>query len=119
MNDYEGTMRWFGKSFNAPMYEEMPEVPTPVGDECLGCCEPIEEGDIGITMPYLSDAEPRRVPFHIECHLRSALGGIAHQEKRCICFGGTDHEPPGGMTAREEAQEVTRRFWGENWKERA
>lgn len=87
------TIAWFGRRLDAPAFEDAQEIDVPVGAVCLGCDESIEEGDAGITMPYLTANDGVSMgAYHIECHLRSILGGRAHQEKRCSCFGGTDHD---------------------------
>lgn len=41
-------------------------------------------------------------PMHYECGLRSAVGSIGHQQRRCFCFGGTEEDPP-GLTRRQAA----------------
>lgn len=49
-------------------------LPTPVGVECMGCGEPIKEGDRGWVFPVLKladDPEPDDVVTHRECFLRS------------------------------------------------
>lgn len=82
----------------------------PVGQLCLQCDEPIGQSDDGlVTMVLRSMSEPAtREPVHAECQLRSVVGSLAHLEKRCSCYGGTDHETP-GLTRRQEAIAV------ENW----
>jgi hypothetical protein len=42
--------------------------------------------------------------LHRECNLRGIIGSVAHQQKRCSCFGGTDSDEEDGMTRRERAQ---------------
>jgi len=115
---YDSTMRWFGKSFHSPMYEGVPEVPTPVGDTCVGCEEKIVDGDIGVTIPWLGHGPDGRASYHIECQIRSVIGDLDHQEGKCVCHGYYGPPTDRGMTSREEAQEVIRRFWGDDWKER-
>lgn len=86
-------MGWFGTRWDAPAFEDAPEVPVPFGAECLGCSELIEADDAGITMPYIThDMQARRGAYHLECHLRSILGSVAHLEHRCSCFGGGGHD---------------------------
>lgn len=113
-----GTLKYFGRSFNAPMYSGVPEIPTPVQESCAWCGEPILKGEAGITMPHImSDRDVQELPYHIECHLRQALGGLAHQEGTCYCATGEHADLPEGMTLRDEARKVTEKFWGENWME--
>lgn len=43
--------------------------------------------------------------WHMECFVRSVLGSVAHQRRRCGCYipGSTENDPP-GMTLREAAR---------------
>ena len=59
-------------------------------------------GDRGCAIPDLSGGE---TPFHFECHMRLVIGSLAHQQRRCSCYGGTEHDPP-GMTLRHAAIEA-------------
>lgn len=98
-----GTLAWFGERWDAPAFEDAPEIPVPAGEPCLGCEEEIALDDSGITMPYVSSTEEAsRGAYHIECYLRSILGSVAHLEKRCSCYGGTDSEG----YSREESRAV-------------
>lgn len=110
-----GTMRWFGRSFDAPAWEYMSEVPTPVGEACAWCEEEIAEGDAGVTMPHFMTTGVIVMPYHVECHMRQSLGGLAHWEGRCVCHGGSDEPGEPGMSPREEARLVVDRFWGPGW----
>jgi hypothetical protein len=85
--------------------------PFPAGESCLYCEEPFDEarGDRGQAMPFADKDGPRIVHVHIECSMRQVVGPLAHLEKRCSCYGGTDHATP-GMTEREEVVEVWRRL---------
>ncbi len=85
---------WFGKRPWGKLCHAMPHVPTPVGENCLHCEEPIKEGDEGEIMP------PR--PVHRECLLRMVIGSVGHQQGRCSCYGGNEEDPP-GMTKRQAA----------------
>lgn len=82
---------YFGVRWDAPAFEDAIEVPTPVGEACLMCQEPVDEGESGVLTPYLGDLEngPDLRAVHIECWLRSLLGSVAHLEGRCTCFGGS------------------------------
>lgn len=95
-------MAWFGRRLDAPAYDDAPQVPVPFGSECLGCGELIEQRDDGITMPYMTGTQVLRAAFHTECHLRSVMGGMAHMEKRCSCYGGVAHDD----SSRAEAKAV-------------
>lgn len=87
-------------------------VPTPVGTKCWWCQEAIQEGDRGQLMPSMqADGTVEVGAQHRECGLRSVMGGLAHQEKRCRCYGGSDEDSDlGGMTLREEAIAVWNSF---------
>lgn len=98
-----GTIAWFGRRLDAPAYDDAPQVPVPFGSECLGCGELIEEWDAGITMPYITTpGTVTEAAFHTECQLRSVMGGVAHMEKRCSCYGGVAHDD----SSRDEARAV-------------
>jgi len=119
---YQGTQRWFGQAFDSPMYEGMPEVPTPVGKDCGFCDEPILEGEPGLTMPGLvkqgADWEPIQMAIHTECQIRSVLGGPSHLDGTCSCHSdcGPVENVVAGKTDREEAREVIARVWGPDWQ---
>lgn len=58
----------------------------------------------------IASADSRRLmsgcpPWHTECFVRSMLGSVAHQRRRCGCYipGSTEDDPP-GMTKREAAR---------------
>ncbi len=58
---------------------------------CGHCEEPLLPG------------EDIRKGLHIECMTRLVLGSVAHQQRRCGCFGGTEQEDP-HLTKREAAR---------------
>lgn len=89
-------MKWFGIALADP--EEV-RIPTPVGQPCGFCQEPIQAGDRGCT---ISDFSVGENPFHFECHMRLVIGSLAHQQGRCSCYGGEADDPP-GMTLRQAA----------------
>ena len=90
-------MKWFGIALVDP---EQAQVPTPVGQPCGFCREPIQIGDRGCTIPDFAGFEN---PFHFECHMRLVIGSLAHQQRRCSCYGGREHDPP-GMSLRQAAR---------------
>jgi hypothetical protein len=103
--------KYFGRrAWGDAVFDHRLRMPTPVGEECLHCGEPIAEGDAGIVMPCIELGEdgharaPKRAQ-HRECFLRTMVGSVAHQEGRCSCFGGKDEdEDPPGMSKREAAR---------------
>lgn len=80
---------YFGVRWNAPAFQEAPELPCPVGQMCLLCQEVVVEGESGVIMAFV-DAQSQLgiAPQHIECFLRSVMGSVHHLERRCICYGG-------------------------------
>lgn len=118
------TERAFGTFFGEPwpsgICEDGRQVPTPVGEPCGFCGEPIEEDDQGAFIgTYVLDqadgsyvlaevAEGARqalVPQHRECSLRTVLGGIGHlldHDYWCVHH----HDPDGGRTPRQSSIEV-------------
>lgn len=95
---------FFGEPWPSGVCDTGVQVPTPVGELCVNCDEPIEEGQQGTFIGVMRDAQ--RVSFqpsHKECSLRAVLGGIAHIRKTpdCPCQGGND--PDGGYSRRDSA----------------
>lgn len=75
---YDGTIKWFGPKWDAPLTDEAPQVQTPVGFSCMGCPEKIQEGDRGVTIPHLGilndSGRPTDMPHHLECFYVEILG---------------------------------------------
>lgn len=84
--------RYFGRRWNAPAFMDAIKVETPLGAVCLFCDELVDEHDSGLITPALLAEGPTMSAVHLECHLRSVLGCVAHLEQRCSCYGGGDHE---------------------------
>lgn len=110
---------WFGRPWpsgvcyddDGRLREDMRK-PFPAGESCLYCDEPFDEaaGHSGKAMPCMkADGSAEIRHAHKECQFREVMGPLAHLERRCRCFGGTDHVTP-GMTPRQEALEVWRRW---------
>ena len=125
-------MEWFGPSWGGHLCDPAEHTDTPVGEDCLACDEPIEDGDQGILAPCLeaprgTTEELERLigqavenlvnkiggaalnvldtrPIHYECHMRQVLGGVNHQDGNCYCQGGTMEPDPPGLSAREAAR---------------
>jgi hypothetical protein len=105
-------MYWWGESWGAPACDPELHVPTPVGMDCEWCDETIEKDDRGFTMPVMGS--DLTIYYHQPCFLRSVLGGLAHQQGKCTCYGGSaDDMNPVGMTRREEAVAAVE-MWHEN-----
>lgn len=98
---------FFGRRWDAPMLDgDAHQVPTPVGQPCGWCGEPVAAGDQGLlrTRLALDPAGGRCAtvrPVHTECDLREAVGSPAHLQGRCSCHGEAERQWPG--TARAQA----------------
>jgi hypothetical protein len=65
--------------------------------DCPFCGEPVLESDKSETMMFVEkDGTSSRKQIHYECQARSIVGSVAHQQKRCSCYGGegSDDEFP-------------------------
>lgn len=82
----ETVIRWFGLESFSPACEDLPRVPTPIGEPCTWCAEPIHSTERGYCLAG-TDA-----PTHIECFTRQIAGSLAHQQGRCSCYGGSDSD---------------------------
>lgn len=101
---------YFGVRWDAPHFDDATKIPTPIGETCLYCDEPIVEGESGTLMNYVSELGMTHRPAHIECWLRSTVGDVAHLEGRCTCYGGGDRDTrPYRATARETMEWLVRR----------
>jgi len=89
-------MNWFGKNWGAPACYRDDHVPTPSGELCFHCDEPIEKSDNGFIGSFGEPPQAKLCP-------RSILGSVGHQNKTCSCFGGMDEDPV-GMSKREAAK---------------
>jgi hypothetical protein len=108
---------WFGEpwpsyvcySDDGHLLEETRK-PFPAGESCLWCDEPFDEaaGDSGTAMPCTTTEGSSVRHVHKECAFMNVVGPLAHHEGRCRCHGGSTETP--GMTVRQEALEVWRRY---------
>jgi hypothetical protein len=105
-------MKWFGRKGTGAAFTECEQAETPVGASCGYCREPIQAGDDGWLLPYLDiiDDHPTELAFHQACNFRQITGSVAHQQKRCSCFGGTGCDENDGMTLRQGA-EAALAYW--------
>ncbi len=96
---------------------------------CIYCNEPLDQGDLPIAEGH-HDTRRGDLPcvphdptlfgpggaagctsnLHRECFFRILGGSVAHQLKRCACYGGEDAGDPPGMTLREGARAALREF---------
>lgn len=93
-DDFPSAIGFFGPSHMRKGYER--QVKPPLGRPCMLCKEAIAEGDAG-TIDGVGNV------VHYECQMRSLIGSVGHQMRRCSCYGGTEEDPP-GMTPRQAAQ---------------
>ena len=93
-------------------YPENTLVATPVGAPCGYCGEPIERGEHGCIIPHFGKDGASENPYHFECHMRMIVGSLAHQQKRCTCYGGAESDPPGMML--RQAARVAFEYWSEH-----
>lgn len=100
-----GTERAFGTYFGQPwpsgICDDGVQVPTPTGEDCALCDEPIafdHQGSFIGTMHGLA-------PVHKECSLRSVLGGIGHLQNHLV-WCSEKHDPDAGFSYRQSALKV-------------
>lgn len=93
---------YFGPYWDVPATDQLPQVPTPVGEPCLDCGEFIAEGEQGYTRPCIGLAPEGSdeqytvtwMAIHRECDLLSTVG---HTFGYCSC---NDYQ---GLTRRQGA----------------
>jgi hypothetical protein len=70
-------MKWFGKSWGAPVCTEAEQTNTPVGEECGYCAKLIEAGDTGLLLPFYGDHwyfgtnDPPTMAYHHACFMQA------------------------------------------------
>jgi hypothetical protein len=106
---------FFGEPWPSEICQRLEPGPTPIGNPCTFCEEPIVDGDqgswVGAIRMIESEPVPGWSPTHRECLLRQVLGGLPHMERRCQCFGGVGYtETDRAMSQREEALAVWAAF---------
>jgi len=104
-------MKFFGRRYSAPAYEDAEQGEALVGARCAHCGEPIAADDDGWMVPTINAAEA--LPFHAACQLRGIIGSVAHQQRRCSCFvpGSTCGDDP-ALTRRQAAEAAEKCFFG-------
>ncbi len=90
-------MRCFG--FQLP---DLERVPTPIGEPCTWCGEPIAAHDTGVLIRHVSASGTQEKPRHEECNARIVLGSVGHQKGLCSCYGGSQEDDP-SLSMRENA----------------
>lgn len=64
---------------------------------CPHCCEIVLPTD---NFAVVNDGQE---VFHFECFMRTMVGSVSHQLKKCSCYGGDQEDPP-EWTARQAAK---------------
>lgn len=91
---------YFGAFWDRLREDAVVAVATPVGEACIECDEPIQEGEQGLMRPgavRTGDGDKyslTSLPLHRECEL---TGILSHHAKACGCF-----EP--GISRRESGR---------------
>lgn len=64
-----GTLRWFGRSWGAPVNDPRAEIPTPEGAMCVRCGVPIQADHRGVSLPFFDGKDASRIQYHLGCWL--------------------------------------------------
>ena len=94
-------MKYFGAHGHSPICDELERIEAPTCAPCGRCGEPITRSDDGFAVPCLG--EPLLVAYHRECFVRGIVGSVAHQQKKCSCFGGVGEDDP-ALSRRDAAK---------------
>lgn len=66
---------FFGQPWDAPVCEDSPQAPTPVGQPCMRCEVAIKDGDQGFLIPYApATGYPHLAPWHRACFMTEIVG---------------------------------------------
>lgn len=98
------TENYFGEPWPSGICDDGTQRPTPIGDKCLHCDEPIQDGDQGTwggVLRFGADIAAIE-PAHRECSLRAVRGGIGHLVDHDY-WCDTEHMPDAGFTYRQSA----------------
>lgn len=96
------SQRFFGEPWPSGVCDDGEQVPTPVGQNCFDCAEPIVDGDRGTFIFTTFGYRATPLPVHRECQFREVMGGYGHHINHDLwCI--EKHDPDGGLTRRESA----------------
>jgi hypothetical protein len=73
--------------------------------KCLHCDEPIGAAERVHMMTTYSC-----MAMHLACLVRNIVGSIAHQQKQCSCYGGTDSDDPPGVSKFQAARDAAKYY---------
>jgi hypothetical protein len=76
---------------------------------CLWCHEPITGAALPLAVA-ITDGEGAVSWRHQACAVRQVVGSVAHQQRCCSCYGGTDADDDDGLSARLAA-EAALAYW--------
>jgi hypothetical protein len=93
-------MKYFGPHPVDALLDGMERIDPPMCAPCTRCGEPITRTDEGYAIPIMG--QPLLAGYHRACFLRGIFGSVAHQQKKCFCFGGVGEDDP-NLTVREAA----------------
>jgi hypothetical protein len=66
-----------------------------INNQCRRCKEQVENQNLRVPFGCR--------PLHFECFARGIIGSVAHQQRRCLCYGGNEEDDP-TLTTRENAE---------------
>jgi hypothetical protein len=74
-------MKYFGTTYDAPVYANVAQVSTPVGERCISCNFKIVGGDDGFILPSSTTlTDDGKAVFHRQCFLAEVVGeGLAEE----------------------------------------
>lgn len=87
-DDDLGTVRWFGRSWGAPINDPRAEIEVPVGAQCISCNVMFEDYHRGVRIPWaaatMEEYRQREASgdlytyYHLDCWMRSIGFGDTH-----------------------------------------
>lgn len=106
-------LAFFGEPWTSPLCTGGTQYPTPVGEDCEVCHQPIRAGDQGALVWAMVDPlAPVRLPHHRECVLRVMVGGIGHIVD-CEFWCQLHQDGDAGLSLRSSAVKVWEHFVAE------
>lgn len=109
-DDLPAVLVHFGHRPVVAAFETSTVVPIPVGRECFHCTEKIALTDDGtydlVSTRAQGKSQLKRLPVHLECHLRAIVGGLRHVLGACCCALTSGDDDTTGLTDRNEARLV-------------
>lgn len=69
----DGSLKWFGVSWDAPVNTLCEHVPTPIDEPCAFCKDPIHWDHRGVLMAHVERSRTVYRPWHLDCFLRTIV----------------------------------------------